>query len=156
MAKLKTGAKAPAFKLKDKKGVFHSLKSFKSDFKVIYFYPKDDTPGCTIEAKEFTKDLKKFNKVNAAVVGISGGDEKTKSHFCKKFKLKVSLLSDTDFKIAKKYGCYGKKSFMGKTYFGIFRKTFLLNGRDKILKIYDKVSPDIHPQEVLSDILSFL
>ena len=87
MVLLKIGDKAPDFKLKDKEGKVHSLS--KSKYKVVYFYPKDNTPGCTIEAKEFTSDLKEFEKLNIQVIGISGGDEKTKTKFCDKHNLKI-------------------------------------------------------------------
>ncbi len=154
MPKLKLSSKAPDFKLKDKNGDSYSLKNLDSDFIVVYFYPKDDTPGCTIEAKGFNKDLSKFKKLNISIIGISGGDETSKGKFCKKYKLKITLLSDPDFKISKKYGAYGKKSFMGKTYNGILRKTFILNDKRKIIKIYDKVTPDTHSKEILELIKS--
>lgn len=155
MAKLKVKSKAPNFKLKDKSGKEYSLEDFDTDYKLLFFYPKDNTPGCTIEAKGFTKDLAKFKKLKTTIIGISGGDEKTKANFCNKHKLKVLLLSDTDFKISKKYDSFGKKNFMGKSYMGIFRKSFLLNDENKIIKIYDKVAPELHPGEILSDIKEF-
>ena len=152
MPKLKISDKAPAFKLKDKDGFIHSLNQVESDFCVVYFYPKDNTPGCTIEAKAFNTALGKLNRMDAKIIGISGGDEKTKNAFCKKHGLKVTLLSDPDFKISKKYGVYGKKNFMGKVFNGILRKTFLLDKNKKILKIYHKVAPESHPAEILADI----
>lgn len=152
MAKLKVGAKAPDFKLSDKDGSKISLKDLKAEFTVVYFYPKDDTPGCTIEAQGFNKDISKYKKLDISVIGISGGDEKTKSKFCNKFNLKIILLSDSDFKISKKYNSFGKKTFMGKTYDGIFRKTFILNDKRKIIKIYDKVTPETHSREILEEI----
>lgn len=153
MASLLTpGKSAPAFTLTDKDGVPVSLKSLKSDYSVVFFYPKDSTPGCTIEAKSLSKDLKAFEKLGVAVIGISGGDDKTKAKFCKKEKLTVTLLSDTDFSVAKKFGVYGEKSFMGRKFNGIFRTTFLLDKKLKVIKTYEKVSPETHSAELLADI----
>jgi len=149
MAKLKIGSKAPAFSLPDKNGEIKKLSEFEAEYLVVYFYPKDDTPGCTIESKGFSKDLKKFNKLNAEIIGISGGDAKTKTSFCKKYKLKTLLLSDTDFAVSKKYGAYGPKVFMGRKYKGILRNTYILDAKRKVVKIFEKVTPDEHPGEVL-------
>ena len=156
MAALKLRSKAPNFSLKDKDGKEHDLSKIKASYFVIYFYPKDNTPGCTLEAKGFSKNLLKFKRKKIAVIGISGGDEKSKTSFCKKFKLKVTLLSDPDFGTCKKYGCYGKKSFMGRSYMGIFRKTFVLDKNRKVVKIYDSVTPESHSQEVLEFITELL
>ena len=152
MAELKIGKPAPRFSLKDKDGRPHSLGSSKADYTVLYFYPKDDTPGCTLEAKEFTASLKDFKSRNVEVVGISGGSDKTKASFCKKYSLKVPLVSDPTFKVAKSYGAYGKKSFMGRSYEGIFRKTFLVDRNGKIARIFDSVKPEGHAEEVLAAI----
>lgn len=148
--KLNIGDKAPEFSLKDKDSKFHSLKEINSNFIVLYFYPKDSTPGCTIEAQQFNKDLSNFKKLNTTIIGISGGDEKSKTKFCEKHNLKLLLLSDPDFKISKEYNVYGEKSFMGKRFLGIFRTTFILDKNHKIIKIYDKVNPQAHSEEVLS------
>ena len=147
MVLLKIGDKAPDFKLKDKEGKAQSLG--KSKYKVVYFYPKDNTPGCTIEAKEFTSDLKEFEKLNIQVIGISGGDEKTKTKFCDKHNLKILLLSDIDFSVSKKYGVYGKRKFMGIEYLGISRITYVLDKSNKVIQVYDKVNPKNHSKEVL-------
>lgn len=125
------------------------LSKIKSNFTVLYFYPKDNTPGCTIEAKGFNKTLKLFSKHKAEIIGISGGDQASKTKFCKKYKLKLTLLSDTNFKVSKKYDCFGKKTFMGRNYLGIFRKTFLLDKSKKVIATFDKVSPDTHARELL-------
>ena len=137
------------FKLKDKSGKFYSLKDIKGDHKIIYFYPKDDTPGCTIEAQAFTIDLNKFNKINAVIIGISGGDENSKRKFCEKYDLKILLLSDPDFNICRKYNVYGEKSFMGNKFLGIKRTTFVLDKNDRVIKIYENVKPEGHSEEVL-------
>jgi peroxiredoxin Q/BCP len=152
MAGLKVGQSAPRFSLKDKDGKAHSLDTSKVDYTVLYFYPKDDTPGCTLEAKEFSQFIEKFASRNVRVVGVSGGDEKSKAKFCAKYSLKVPLVSDTNFKVARSYGAYGTKQFMGRTFQGIFRKTFLVDKAGKIARIFDTVKPEGHAQEVLAAI----
>jgi len=152
---MKIGQKAPDFSLKDKSGKDYSLKSFKGDYLAIYFYPKDDTPGCTTEALRFTEDKAKFKKLKADVVGISGGDEKTKEKFCRKHEIDLLLLSDSDFTVSKLYGSFGEKTFMGRKYKGIFRNTFLLDKSKKVIQVFEKVSVDNHSAEVLTAIKSF-
>ena len=137
------------FSLKDKNGKTYSLNDFNSNFIILYFYPKDNTPGCTIEAIQFSNHIKEFEELNAQVIGISGGDEKTKTKFCEKHNLKILLLSDPDFSVSKAYGVYGEKSFMGKKYFGISRVTFILDKNKKIIKTYTKVKPPFHSSEVI-------
>ena len=146
---IKVKEQAPDFSLRDKDGEIHSLSEVNSDYVIVYFYPKDNTPGCTIEAKDFSRDKKEFDKLNTTIIGISGGDEKSKTKFCEKQNLKILLLSDSDFSISNNYGVYGEKSFMGRKYMGISRWTFVLNKNHKIIKIYDKVKPGIHSEEVL-------
>jgi thioredoxin-dependent peroxiredoxin len=150
------GSVAFDFNLKDKDDVNYSLKDLvkKNNFIVLYFYPKDDTPGCTIEAQMFSKDLNEFNKLNTLILGISGGDNKSKEKFCNKFNLKINLLSDIDFLVSKKYNVYAKKQMYGKEYFGISRVTFIIDKNQKIIKIFDKVDPKIHSTEVLDFIES--
>ena len=147
---IEEGKKAPAFALKDKDGKVHRLNGVEADFTVLFFYPKDNTPGCTIEAKSFSADVKKFQRQGAELIGISGGDEKTKEKFCNKHDLNVLLLSDSDFEVSKKYGVFGKKSFMGKTFQGIHRRTFVLDKTKKVIKVFEKVKPAVHSQEVLA------
>lgn len=150
MSKIKVGAKAPDFLLSDKDGEEYSLKSLEAENIVLYFYPKDDTPGCTVEANNFEKNFSKFKKLSAAVVGISGGTNKTKEKFCTKHELEsLILLSDTDFSVAKAYESYGEKKFMGRTYNGIFRNTFVINKQRKISAIFEGVDPKTHVDEVL-------
>ncbi|MBI2507753.1 thioredoxin-dependent thiol peroxidase [Candidatus Woesearchaeota archaeon] len=146
---LKINDKAPDFSLKDKDGRITSLNKVDSKFLVLYFYPKDDTSGCTVEAKEFTSNLNKFEKINVKVMGISGGDETTKKKFCDKYNLKVLLLSDPDFSVCKKYCVYGEKSFMGRKFLGIKRTTFILDKDKTIKKVFENVKPEGHSEEVL-------
>ena len=124
MITLQIGDPTPDFTLKDKDSKIHKLKEMQAEYFVIYFYPKDDTPGCTIEAKSFTEALDKFKELNTMIIGISGGDESTKKQFCTKYDLKVLLLSDPDFVVAKQYSSYGEKEAMGQTTEGIFKTTF--------------------------------
>ncbi len=147
---MKEGDLAPDFSLKDKDGKEHNLSKIKTKYKVIYFYPKDNTPGCTIESKEFSDALPEFQKLNAQVIGISGGDDKSKEKFCTKYNLKLLLLSDTDFSVSKAYKVYGEKKFMGRKYLGIFRTTFILDKNNKIIKVFEKVSPLGHAKELIN------
>ena len=150
---MKEGDIAPDFSLTDKDGSHYSLASFAQPYLVIFFYPKDNTPGCTIEAKAFSDALDRFASLGAAVIGISGGTDKTKASFCKKQELCVTLLSDPDFSTAKSYGVFGPKTFMGRSYEGISRHTFILgaadsDGRRSVLKYFTEVSPAKHIPEV--------
>lgn len=151
---IEEGKKAPTFTLKDKNGDKHKLSDTSAKFTIVYFYPKDNTPGCTLEAQAFNRDLKKYEQLNAQIYGISGGDDDSKSKFCQKYDLNLVLLSDPEFKISSKYGVYGEKQFMGRTSMGIARKTFVLDQDQKVLKIYHKVKPEEHSKEVLKFIQS--
>lgn len=144
------GKKAPEFKLKDKDGVMHTLGDIDTPHVCIFFYPKDNTPGCTLEAKEFTACLRKFSQKGCTLVGISGGDEKSKAKFCQSNSLEVTLLSDPDYRVSKAYKTYGEKKFMGRSYHGIFRKTFLLGPDRTIVKVFEEVKPEGHAAEVLA------
>ena len=150
MATLKTGQKAPDFKLLDQDGKPRSLKDLysKSKYLILYFYPKDLTPGCTIEAQEFSKGIAAFKKLKASIVGVSGGDSDSKKKFCNKHKLKITLLADDDFGVSKKFGAYGKKHFMGRIFNGIYRKTFIINSKGQVSHIYPEVKAEGHAQEV--------
>lgn len=152
MTKVKEGAKAPSFALKDKDGHVHKLNEFDAKYLILYFYPKDSTPGCTLEAQGFNKVLPKLKRLDVQVVGISGGNEKSKAKFCAENELTLLLLSDPDQTVARKYGAFGEKKFMGRTSEGILRKTFLLDREKKIVKIYEEVKPAEHIKEVLADL----
>ncbi len=150
MLMIKEGDAAPGFTLMDKDNEEHALDKVSSRFIILYFYPKDNTPGCTLEAKGFEELLPEFEKLDAKVIGISGGDEQSKEKFCKKQGLKsLLLLADKDFEVSKAYGVYGEKKFMGRTFEGISRTTFILGRDHKVLKAYNKVKPIPHPKEVL-------
>ncbi len=141
--------KAPGFTLPDQDGAPVTLSKIESDFTVIYFYPKDDTPGCTIEAKEFSSEYRSFKRKGITVLGVSGGNVRSKEKFCDKYDLSIPLLADESFQVAKKFGSFGQKSFMGRKYQGIFRRTFILDRNKKVIKVFDSVSPKGHAQEVL-------
>lgn len=143
------GKKAPQFKLHDSNGKLVDLNKIKEDYLVLFFYPKDDTSGCTLEAQGFSKLKSQFTKKNTRIFGISGGDAAAKQKFCKKYGLKVELLADPEFKVATRYKSYGEKSFMGRKYKGIFRNTFVLDRSRKVIHALEKVDPKSHPAEVL-------
>ena len=146
---LKEGSTAPAFTTKDAEGRTVRLKDFRGQKVVLYFYPKDDTPGCTKEACSFRDTFADFRKQGINVLGISTDNETSHQKFVKKYKLPFTLLTDTGHAIADAYGTYGQKKFMGRTYMGVKRTTFLINEKGKIKKIFEKVKPDEHAGEVL-------
>jgi peroxiredoxin Q/BCP len=156
-SKAQPGKKAPAFSLKDQSGTAHALKDYAGKKLVLFFYPKDDTSGCTTEACAFNDDLKAFEKAGAAVLGISILDEKSKAKFAKKNGLTYPLLADSrvdadrkpDPAVAQKYGVWVEKSMYGKTYMGIDRTTFLIDEDGKVLRRWDKVKVPGHVEEVL-------
>jgi len=146
---LKEGNAAPAFKTTDASGETVNLKDFRGKKVVLYFYPKDDTPGCTKEACSFRDAFSKFKKQGITILGVSPDSEKAHQKFATKYKLPFTLLADTDHSIADAYGVYGEKKFMGRTYMGIHRTTFLIDEKGKIKKVFEKVKPEDHADEVL-------
>lgn len=146
------GKKAPAFKLVDQAGETHSLTAYKGKWVLLYFYPKDDTPGCTKEACGFRDLLPKFKKLDAVVLGVSADSEKSHAKFVTKFKLTFPLLADEDKEVVNAYGVWAKKKFMGREYMGILRTSFLISPDGKIAKVYENVKPELHPAEVEADI----
>ena len=126
-----------------------SLKEIKGEYIVLYFYPKDDTPGCTIETVDFNKLLSKFKKLNCEVFGISKDSIKSHEKFRDKYKIKFDLLADEDLKILKKYKIWGKEKFMGREFMGIIRTTYLIDNKGKILKVWNNVKVKDHAKEVL-------
>jgi len=146
---LKEGSTAPAFKTKDANGETVSLKDLRGQKVVLYFYPKDDTPGCTKEACSFRDAFSQYKKKGIAVLGVSPDNEASHQKFVTKYKLPFTLLADTDKSIAEAYGVWGEKKFMGRTYMGVHRTTFLIDEKGKIKKIFEKVKPEDHASEVL-------
>ena len=147
---LKEGTTAPAFKTKDANGESVSLKDFRGQKVVLYFYPKDDTPGCTKEACSFRDAFSKFKKQDIAVLGVSPDSEASHKKFAVKYKLPFTLLSDTDHTIVEAYGVWGEKSFIGRKYMGTHRVTFLIGPDGRISKIWPEVKPVEHAREVLA------
>ena len=143
------GQSLPKFQLSDSDGNTIKSNELKGKKLVIYFYPKDFTPGCTIEADEFSKDYNKFQKVGIEIIGISKDNVESHKKFCNKMKIPYILLADTETKVSKMFGVWGKKKFMGKEYMGIIRSTFLVNENGNIFKVFEKVKAKGHSKEVL-------
>jgi len=151
MAATKTveaGTKAPAFTLENQDGDKVKLTDFKDQWVVLYFYPKDDTPGCTTEACDFTAGIKSFEKLNATVLGVSGDSVASHRKFADKYKLKVTLLSDPDKKVMAKYGAYGPKKMYGKETVGVIRSTFLIDPKGKVAHAWRSVKAKGHAEKV--------
>jgi len=145
------GGPVPKFELEDSDGNKVKSTDFKGKKHVIYFYPRDFTPGCTTEADEFSRDYKKFKKSGVDVLGISPDDVDSHKKFCEKMGIPYTLLADTNKEVSKKFGVWGKKKFMGREYMGIVRSTFLVNEKGKIFKVYPKVKAAGHAKQVLED-----
>jgi len=150
MSELVVGAKAPAFSAPDQSGKTVSLSDFKGKKVVLYFYPKDDTPGCTTEACSFRDEHSAFLKKGAMVLGVSPDSSKSHTKFIEKFSLPFPLLADEDKTIANDYGVWVEKSMYGKKYMGVERSTFVIGADGKLLAIYRKVKPAEHTAEVLA------
>jgi peroxiredoxin Q/BCP len=145
----KMGEKAPEFSLPDQAGKIHKLADYHGKKVVLYFYPKDDTPGCTKEGCSFRDSFADFKKAGIEVLGVSVDDESSHTKFAEKYDLPFTLLADKDKKVVEKYGVWGEKQLYGKSYMGTNRVTFLIDGDGKIVKVFDKVKPDEHAEEVL-------
>ncbi|MFQ5559171.1 MAG: thioredoxin-dependent thiol peroxidase [Nitrospinota bacterium] len=152
--KLKTGDTAPPFTLPDQSGKTHTLSDYKGKDVLLYFYPKDNTPGCTKEACAFKDMFRQFKKENIVVLGISIDPVKKHEKFSEKFGLPFPLLSDENKEVVTVYETWGKKKFMGREYMGTHRYSFWIDTSGKIAKIYTKVKPSEHPNEVFKDIMA--
>jgi peroxiredoxin Q/BCP len=146
---LKEGDPAPEFTVKNQNGEDVKLADLRGRKVVLYFYPKDDTPGCTKEACSLRDNFSIFEEKGIVILGVSTDSEKSHQKFISKYELPFTLLADTDHAVADAYGSYGEKQFMGKTYTGVLRKTFLIDEKGTIVKIFDKVKVDEHAREVL-------
>ena len=154
---MEISTKAPDFNLpstSNKKKYF--LKNSVGNFVVLYFYPKDDTPGCTIETNEFNKLLPKFKKLECEVYGISKDNLKSHDKFRDKYKIKFDLLADEELKVLKKYKVWKKKKFMGREFMGVVRTTYLLDKKGQILKVWNNVKAKDHAIEVLETLKSIV
>jgi len=152
---LEPGQKAPAFSLPDQDGNLHALSDYAGKWVLLYFYPKDDTPGCTTEACGLRDNFDAYKKAKVVVLGVSVDAVKSHAKFVAKYDLPFTLLSDSEKVVVEKYGVWGKKKFMGREYMGIKRWSFLINPDSKIAKIYEDVKPAAHALEVLADVASF-
>jgi peroxiredoxin Q/BCP len=152
MALIDPGKKAPAFSLKDQNGILHRLADYAGRYLILYFYPKDDTPGCTQESCDFQSKLPKFKPRNAAVLGVSILDEASKAKFAAKHGLTFPLLADADHEVAEKYGVWQKKSRYGRSYMGIVRTTYLIGPDGKVVERWDNVKVDGHVDAVAAAI----
>jgi len=146
---LKERSVAPDFAAKDANGELVRLKDLRGQKVVLYFYPRDDTPGCTKEACSFRDAFAQFKRRNIRILGVSVDSEASHSKFTAKYKLPFTLIADRDHAIADAYGVYGEKKFMGRTYMGVKRVTYLIDEKGKIKKVFEKVKPEEHAQEVL-------
>lgn len=142
----------PTFSLPDQNGKTHKLSDYKGQWALVYFYPKDDTPGCTKEACAIRDNFPAFKKLGIKVFGISVDSVKSHKKFAEKYDLPFTLLADEDKKVVKDWGVWGKKKFMGRDYMGTKRTSFLINSAGKVAKVYENVKPEIHAEEVLADL----
>ncbi len=150
MSAVEAGRKAPAFALKDQDGRTHKLADYAGRPVILYFYPKDDTPGCTKEACAFRDLLPRFQTGKAAVLGVSVLDVASKARFAAKHRLNFPLLADPDHAVAEKYGAWKRKSMYGKTYMGVGRTTFLIGPDGRVARRWDDVRVNGHAEEVLA------
>ncbi|OGM61349.1 hypothetical protein A3A52_05550 [Candidatus Woesebacteria bacterium RIFCSPLOWO2_01_FULL_39_14] len=153
--KLKIGSYAPDFELQDQNGKVHRLSGYERRWILIYFYPKDFTPGCTTEACSFRDSFKDLQEIGVEIIGISTDPIASHLKFAQKHRLPFIILSDSEKKTVKLYDVWKPKKFMGKEYFGTIRTSFLIDPKGKIAKIYEKVNPNIHSKEVLEDLKNF-
>ena len=146
------GNKAPEFNLPGSNGENIALKDLKGKNIVVYFYPKDDTPGCTVEACGLRDSFKEIEKLNAVILGVSPDSVKSHGKFISKFQLPFTLLADEDKKMCQDYGVWVEKSMYGKKYMGVARTTFIIDKNGKIAKIFEKVKPEGHNQEIIASL----
>jgi peroxiredoxin Q/BCP len=144
---------APDFELPDQNGKLHTLSQYRGKPVVLYFYPKDNTSGCTLEAKNFRDDFSEYEKRGAIILGISPDSVKSHSNFCNKYELPFTLLADETHSVCEQYGVWAKKKMYGKEYYGVLRTTYLIDEAGKISKVFEKVKPADHSQEVLQELV---
>lgn len=149
---LSSNLPAPEFTLEDENGTKHSLKDFRGKTVLLYFYPKDDTPGCTTEACNFRDDYSNYEKAGVTILGVSPDTVQAHKKFKEKYHLPFTLLADKDHVVSEKFGVWGRKKMMGKEYDGIFRTSFLIDKDGKIKKVYENVKPAEHSAEVFQDV----
>lgn len=148
---LQSNTPAPDFELTDQDGKVHRLSDYKGKMVVLYFYPKDDTPGCTTEACNFRDDYSAYGKAGLTILGVSPDNVKSHARFAAKYNLPFPLLADEGHIVCEKYGVWGRKKMMGREYDGVFRTTFLIGPDGVIQKAYEGVKPADHSAEILKD-----
>ena len=153
---MKVNSKAPSFSLPSTSNNKYYLKDSLGKYIVLYFYPKDDTPGCTIETNDFNKLFSKFKKLDCEVYGISKDSLKSHDKFKEKYKIKFDLLADEDIKVLKKYKVWGKKKFMGREFMGIIRTTYLIDKKGRTINVWNNVKVKDHAKEVLETLKSIV
>jgi peroxiredoxin Q/BCP len=146
------GERAPAFTLPDQDGKEHSLAEYAGKWVLLYFYPKDDTPGCTIEACTIRDQFKDFQSIGAIVLGVSTDSVASHKKFASAYELPFTLLADEHKEVVGKYGVFGEKKFMGRSYMGTSRTSFLIAPDGTVAKVYEKVKPEKHAAEVVADL----
>lgn len=146
------GDRAPEFTLEDQDGKKHTLAENKGSYTLLYFYPKDDTPGCTKETCAIRDNLPRFKALKAAVFGVSVDSVKSHKKFAEKYGVPFTLLADTEKTVVKQYGVWALKKFMGREYYGTVRTSFLIDPKGVIAKVYTAVKPETHADEVVEDL----
>ena len=144
------GIEAPDFALPDENGELRRLTDYHGSPVVLYFYPKDDTPGCTTEACNFRDDYSAYQQAGAVILGVSPDSSKSHTKFIGKFNLPFTLLADEDHQVCLQYGVWGLKKYMGREYEGVYRTTFLIDSNGKIARVFENVKPDVHSAEILA------
>lgn len=148
----KPGTLAPDFSLLDENGTEHTLSYYRGKDVILYFYPKDDTPGCTTEACNFRDDYSAYNETGVVILGVSPDSSKSHKKFKEKYQIPFSLLADTEHTVCDLYGVWAKKSMYGREYFGVLRTTFLISKEGEIKKVFENVKPANHSKEILASI----
>jgi len=149
---IESNTKAPNFSLEDENGIKHELSSYLGKTVLLYFYPKDDTPGCTTEACNFRDDYSVYEKAGVIILGVSPDSTKAHKKFKEKYHLPFTLLADVEHKVCEDYGVWGRKKFLGKEYDGVSRTSFLISPEGLIKKVYENVKPADHSADVISDV----
>jgi peroxiredoxin Q/BCP len=147
-----SGIQAPEFELPDENNTLRRLSEFRGRPVVLYFYPKDDTPGCTTEACNFRDDYSNYINSDVVILGVSPDDQKSHTKFKKKYSLQFPLLSDSEHRVCNQYKVWGPKKFMGREYEGVLRTTFLIDGNGRIAKVFENVKPALHSLEIMAAI----
>ena len=150
---LSVGQQAPEFELMDNEGNLHKLSDYRGQMTVVYFYPKDDTPGCTKEACSFRDTYADYKQAGVEIIGISPDSEKSHTKFIQKYELPFILLSDPDHEVCEAFGVWGVKKYMGREYDGVHRTTFIIGPDGVIKRVFENVKPADHSQEVLAEVL---